>query len=131
MVQFRDGSIKAQLGNPTMETPIQYALSFPDRIESHLPRLDFAHYPNLTFERPDRETFRCLDLAYSAIARGGNTPCVMNAANEVAVQRFIEGKIGFLDIADCVEKAMQSTPFIPNPTLDDLFETDKAIRKNS
>ena len=131
MVQFRDGSIKAQLGIPTMETPIQYAFSFPERLESHLPRLDFANYPNLTFERPDRQTFRCLDLAYRAIARGGNIPCVMNAANEVAVQRFIDGKLGFLDIADFVESAMQSAPFIPNPTLDDLLETDKTVRNNS
>ena len=130
MVQFADGSIKAQLGIPTMETPIQYAFSFPERIESHLPRLDFAQYPTLTFEKPDRATFRCLDLAYSAIRRGGNMPCVMNAANEVAVQQFIEGKIGFLDIADRVETAMQSAPFIPDPTLDDLFETDNEIRKN-
>ncbi len=130
MVQFADGSIKAQLGIPTMETPIQYAFSFPERIESHLPRLDFAQYPTLTFEKPDRATFRCLDLAYSAIHRGGNMPCVMNAANEVAVQQFIEGKIGFLDIADRVETAMQSAPFIPDPTLDDLFETDNEIRKN-
>lgn len=129
MVQFVDGSIKAQLGIPTMETPIQFAFSFPDRIESHLPRLDFGLYPNLTFERPDREAFRCLDLAYRAIARGGNMPCVMNAANEVAVQQFIDGKIGFLDIADHVESAMQSAPFIANPTLDDLFETDKTIRE--
>ena len=131
MVQVRDGSIKAQLGIPTMETPIQYAFSFPERLESHLPRLDFANYPNLTFERPDRQTFRCLDLAYRAIARGGNIPCVMNAANEVAVQRFIDGKLGFLDIADFVESAMQSAPFIPNPTLDDLLETDKTVRNNS
>ena len=128
MVQFRDGSIKAQLGVPTMETPIQLAFSFPDRIESYLPRLDFAQYPSLTFERPDRTTFRCLDLAYQAIARGGNIPCVMNAANEVAVRRFIEGKIGFLDIADHVERAMQEAPFIPNPSLDDLLQTDKNIR---
>ena len=128
MVQFSDGSIKAQLGVPTMETPIQYAFSFPDRIESHLPRLDFATYPNLTFEKPDRKTFRCLDLAYHAIERGGNMPCIMNAANEVAVQLFIEGKIGFLDIADHVEHAMQTAHFIAKPTLDDLFETDKSIR---
>ena len=128
MVQFRDGSIKAQLGIPTMETPIQYALSFPERIESHLPRLDFANYPNLTFEKPDRATFRCLDLAYQAIGRGGNIPCVMNAANEVAVQQFIEGKIGFLDIADQVESAMQKAPFIARPTLDDLLQTDKTVR---
>lgn len=128
MVQFRDGSIKAQMGIPSMETPIQFAFSFPERIESHLPRLDFAQYPNLTFEQPDRTTFRCLDLAYQAIARGGNMPCIMNAANEVAVQQFIDGRIGFLDIADRVEAAMQSAPFIANPSLDDLFETDKTIR---
>lgn len=128
MVQFVDGSIKAQMGIPTMETPIQFALSFPDRIESYLPRLDFANYPNLTFEKPDREAFRCLDLAYAAIERGGNMPCVMNAANEVAVQRFIEGRIGFLDIAEFVEHAMQSAHFVANPTLDDLLLTDKTVR---
>ena len=128
MVQFQDGSIKAQLGVPTMETPIQYALTFPERIESYLPRFDFANYPNLTFENPDRETFRCLELAYYAIGCGGNMPCIMNAANEVAVQRFIDGKIGFLDIADYVEAAMQKAPFIANPTLEDLLQTDKTIR---
>ena len=129
MVQFRDGSIKAQLGVPTMETPIQYAFTFPDRIESHLPRLDFHHYASLTFEQPDRKTFRCLDLAYRAIARGGNMPCIMNAANEVAVQRFIDGSIGFLDIADFVEHSMESALFIANPTLEDLFQTDKTVRQ--
>ena len=129
MVQFCDGSIKAQLGIPSMETPIQFAFSYPERIESHLPRLDFAQYPNLTFEKPDRKTFRCLDLAYQAIGRGGNMPCVMNAANEVAVQQFIDGKIRFLDIADRIEEAMQHAPFVANPTLDDLFQTDKNIRK--
>ena len=128
MVQYADGSIKAQLGVPTMETPIQFAFSFPERIESHLPRLDFTKYPNLTFEKPDRDTFRCLDLAYRAIEKGGNMPCVLNAAGEVAVQQFIDGKIGFLDIADKVESAMQSATFIPNPTLDDLLQTDKEIR---
>jgi len=129
MVQFCDGSIKAQLGIPTMETPIQFAFSYPERIESHLPRLDFGQYPTLTFEKPDRATFRCLDLAYQAIGRGGNMPCVMNAANEVAVQQFIDGKIRFLDIADRIEEAMQRAPFVANPTLDDLFQTDKTIRK--
>ncbi|MBR2958840.1 MAG: 1-deoxy-D-xylulose-5-phosphate reductoisomerase [Bacteroidales bacterium] len=129
MVQFSDGSIKAQLGVPTMETPIQYAFSFPERIESHLPRLDFGKYHDLTFEGPDRQTFRCLDMAYSAIEQGGNMPCIMNAANEVAVQRFIDGKIGFLDIADCVERAMQTAHFIAEPTLDDLFLTDKTVRQ--
>ena len=129
MVQFADGSIKAQLGVPTMETPIQYAFSFPERIESHLPRLDFANYPSLTFEKPDRDTFRCLDLAYRAIEKGGNMPCVLNAAGEVAVQRFFDGSISFLEIADHVERAMMSAHFIANPTLDDLFETDKNIRR--
>ncbi|MBP5644785.1 MAG: 1-deoxy-D-xylulose-5-phosphate reductoisomerase [Bacteroidales bacterium] len=130
MVQYIDGSIKAQLGVPTMETPIQYAFSFPERIESHLPRLDFTQYPSLTFEKPDTETFRCLALAYEAIRRGGNMPCVMNAANEVAVQLFIEGKIGFLGIADYVEQQMQRAAFISSPTLDDLFGTDAEVRQS-
>lgn len=130
MVQFSDGSIKAQLGVPTMETPIQYALTFPERLESHLPRLDFADYPSLTFEKPDRSAFRCLDLAYRAIAQGGNMPCVMNAANEVAVQRFLGGEIGFLDIADVVEHAMQTAPFVADPSLADLLATDAEIRNH-
>ena len=129
MVQFADGSVKAQLGIPTMETPIQYAFSFPERIESFLPRLDLFSQHTLTFERPDTETFRCLSLAYKAIERGGNMPCVMNAANEVAVQQFLDGRIGFLDIADHVEHAMQEAHYIANPTLDDLIETDKTVRQ--
>ena len=128
MVQYVDGSIKAQLGVPTMETPIQYAFSFPQRIESHLPRLSFEKYAQLTFENPDTGTFRCLLLAYEAIARGGNMPCIMNAANEVAVQQFIEGKISFLQIADTVEHRMQTASFIANPTLEDLFHTDAEVR---
>ena len=128
MVQYVDGSVKAQLGVPTMETPIQYAFTFPQRIESHLPRLSFEKYSQLTFENPDTDTFRCLPLAYEAIARGGNMPCIMNAANEVAVQQFIEGKISFLQIADIVEHQMQTASFIANPTLDDLFQTDAEVR---
>ena len=128
MVQYVDGSIKAQLGVPTMETPIQYAFTFPQRIESHLPRLSFEKYSQLTFENPDTDTFRCLPLAYEAIARGGNMPCIMNAANEVAVQQFIEGKITFLQIADFVEHQMYTAPFIAKPTLDDLFQTDATVR---
>ena len=128
MVQYVDGSIKAQLGVPTMETPIQYAFSFPQRIESHLPRLSFEKYSQLTFENPDTDTFRCLPLAYEAIGRGGNMPCIMNAANEVAVQQFIEGKISFLQIADFVEHQMYTAPFIAEPTLDDHFQTDAAVR---
>ena len=129
MVQFADGSVKAQLGIPTMETPIQYAFSFPEHIESHLPRLDLFSHNTLTFERPDMDTFRCLALAYKAIERGGNMPCVMNAANEVAVQEFLDGRIGFLDIADCVERAMQDAAFIASPTIEDLIATDKIIRQ--
>lgn len=129
MVQFADGSVKAQLGIPTMETPIQYAFSFPEHIESFLPRLDLFSQHTLTFERPDMDTFRCLGLAYKAIERGGNTPCVMNAANEVAVQEFLDGRIGFLDIADRVERAMQEAPYIAKPTLEDLIETDKTVRQ--
>lgn len=128
MVQYVDGSIKAQLGVPTMETPIQYAFSFPERIESFLPRLSFEKYSQLTFENPDTKTFRCLDLAYQAIDKGGNMPCIMNAANEVAVQRFIDGKLTFLQIADFVEEQMQRAPFIAKPTLDDLFRTDSEVR---
>ena len=129
MVQFADGSVKAQLGIPTMETPIQYAFSFPEHIESHLPRLDLFTQNMLTFERPDTDTFRCLALAYKAIERGGNMPCVMNAANEVAVQEFLDGHIGFLDIADRVERAMQDAPFVASSTIEDLIATDKTIRQ--
>ncbi len=129
MVQYIDGSIKAQLGVPTMETPIQYSFSFPERLESHLPRLDFVRYPQLTFEAPDTDTFRCLPLAYEADRQGGNMPCIMNAANEVAVQQFIEGRISFLQIADFVERQMQQAPFIKNPSLDDLFHTDADLRQ--
>lgn len=128
MVQFKDGSIKAQLGTPTMETPIQVALTYPQRIESHLPRFSFLDNPQLTFAKPDTKTFRCLDLAFQAIRKGGNLPCVMNAANEIAVQKFIDGEIGFLQIADHVESVMQKAPFISNPTLEDLFESDKEAR---
>ena len=130
MVQFEDGSVKAQLGIPSMKTPIQYAFSFPKRVSSPLPRLDFAKYGQLTFGEPDTKTFRCLDLAYSAIAKGGNMPCIMNAANEVAVQKFIDGHIRFLDIADFVERCMQTATYIAKPSLDDLFETDREVRNS-
>lgn len=130
MVQFEDGSVKAQLGIPSMKTPIQYAFSFPKRVSSPLLRLDFAKYGQLTFGEPDTKTFRCLDLAYSAIAKGGNMPCIMNAANEVAVQKFIDGHIRFLDIADFVERRMQTATYIAKPSLDDLFETDREVRNS-
>ena len=129
MVQFEDGSIKAQIGTPTMETPIQYALSYPHRIESHIPRFSFWEHPELTFFRPDTETFGCLPLAYNAIEQGGNIPCVMNAANEVAVQRFIDGKLRFVDIAGFVEQAISKATYIAHPTLDQLLECDTETRK--
>lgn len=129
MVQFEDGSIKAQLGTPTMETPIQYALSYPRRIESHLPRFSFWEHPELTFARPDTDTFRCLPLAYEAIERGGNIPCVLNAANEVAVQKFIEGTLPFLGIADFVNDAMSKASYIAKPTLEELIECDISTKK--
>ena len=129
MVQFEDGSIKAQIGTPTMETPIQYALSYPHRLESHIPRFSFWEHPELTFFRPDTETFRCLPLAYNAIEQGGNIPCVMNAANEVAVQRFIDGKLRFIDIAGFVEQAISKATYIAHPTLDQLLECDTETRE--
>lgn len=129
MVQFIDGSIKAQIGVPTMETPIQYAFSYPERIESHIPRMNFTDHPQLTFTKPDTDTFKCLPLAYEAIAKGGNLPCIMNAANEVAVQKFIDGEIKFLDIADRVANSMATSHFIANPTLEDLLNTDKIVRE--
>lgn len=128
MVQFVDGSIKAQIGTPTMETPIQYALTYPQRVESHLPRFSFIDHPELTFMRPDCDTFRCLPLAYRAIERGGNIPCVMNAANEVAVQRFIDGKTRFVEIPDIVGEAMEKVTYIANPTLDELMACDAETR---
>lgn len=130
MVQFVDGSVKAQMGIPSMETPIQYALGFPERLPRHLPRLDLVGYGQLTFERPDVEVFRCLPLAYKALEKGGNMPCIMNAANEVAVQQYIDGKIRFLDIADCVEQTMAKAPFVSDPSLEDLFQTHNTIKKS-
>ena len=128
MVQFEDGSIKAQIGTPTMETPIQYALTYPSRVESHLPRFSFLEHPELTFHKPDTDTFRALPLAYEAIRRGGNMPCVLNAANEVAVQRFIDGVMPFLAIADFVADVMSKATFVKDPSLEDLLLTDSEIR---
>ena len=129
MVQFCDGSIKAQLGIPSMETPIQFAFSYPERIESHLPRLDFAQYPNLTFEKPDRKTFRCLDLAYQAIGRGGNMPCVMNAANEIAVAAFLQDRIKFTDIYSIIDQTMENAAHIERPGYEDYVASNAAARE--
>ena len=128
IVQFTDGSMKAQMGLPDMKLPIQYAIAYPERIYADYPRFDFLNYPSLTFEQPDRKSFRCLDLAFEAMHRGGNAPCVLNGANEVAVKLFLEEKIGFLQIPEVVEHAMNSVPFIEKPVLQDYFESDAAAR---
>jgi 1-deoxy-D-xylulose-5-phosphate reductoisomerase len=128
MVQFEDGSIKAQMGYPDMKLPIQYALGFPSRIKNDFPRFQFRKYPNLSFEEPDYKTFRNLGLAIEAMQNGGNKPCVLNAANEIAVWAFLKNRIGFLDITAVVEKTMESVPFIANPTLQDYFDSDGEAR---
>jgi 1-deoxy-D-xylulose-5-phosphate reductoisomerase len=128
MVQFEDGSIKAQMGLPDMKLPIQYALGFPQRIKNDFPRLDFKKFETLTFEEPDTRTFRNLALATDALFKGGNLPCVMNAANEIAVWAFLRNRIGFLDMMVVVEKAMQKVSFIEKPTLEDYLESDADAR---
>lgn len=128
MVQFTDGSIKAQMGLPDMKLPIQYALSFPDRWNSNFPRMDFNLYPNLTFEQPDLEKFRCLALAYEALDKGGNTPAIVNAANEIAVDAFLNEKIGFLQIPEIIEKVMHGIAFVSKPGYHDYVSTDRETR---
>ncbi len=128
MVQFRDGSIKAQLGLPDMRLPIQFAMSYPERLNSDFPRFDFSKYPSLTFEKPDTESFRNLALAFEALSRGGNAPCVLNAANEVAVAEFLKEKVGFLEMTDLVEECLEKMNFIAKPSFDDYLQTDKETR---
>ena len=128
MVQFEDGSMKAQMGLPDMKLPIQYALGFPNRIPNDFPRLQFKKYPTLTFEEPDYKTFRNLGLALEALKRGGNMPCVLNAANEIAVWAFLKNRIGFLDITAVVEKTIEKINFIEKPTLEEYFESDGEAR---
>lgn len=128
MVQFEDGSIKAQLGLPDMRIPIQFALSYPHRFKSDFPRFNFADHPRLTFEKPDLENFRNLRLAYDAIGKGGNMPCVLNAANEVVVDEFLNEKIGFLQMSEVVENCLQKMDFISSPTFEDHILTDKETR---
>jgi 1-deoxy-D-xylulose-5-phosphate reductoisomerase len=128
MVQFEDGSIKAQMGLPDMKLPIQYALSFPQRIKNNFPRFDFKKINNLTFEEPDVRTFRNLGLSIEALNKGGNLPCVMNAANEIAVYAFLKNRIGFLEMTDLIEKTMQHVPYIDKPTLEEYFESDGEAR---
>ncbi len=128
MVQFADGSIKSQMGLPDMRLPIQYALSFPQRIPSSFPRYDFKKPHTLTFEEPDIRTFRNLGLAIEALKKGGNWPCILNAANEIAVYAFLRNRIGFLDMTAVVEETLTKIPFIEKPTLDEYFESDGAAR---
>lgn len=128
MVQFEDGSIKAQMGLPDMKLPIQYALSFPLRLPNNFPRYDFKKVSTLSFEEPDVKTFRNLILATEALHKGGNLPCIMNAANEIAVYAFLRNRINFLDMTDVIEKTMAQVPFILNPTLEEYFESDGDAR---
>jgi 1-deoxy-D-xylulose-5-phosphate reductoisomerase len=127
-VQFEDGSIKAQLGVPDMKLPIQYALGFPERLKNTFKRFSFMDYPNLTFEKPDLETFRNLQLAYTAMEKGGNMPCILNAANEIAVARFLKNQIGFLNMPDLIADCMEKITFVSNPTLEDYVATNKETR---
>ncbi|WP_233219229.1 1-deoxy-D-xylulose-5-phosphate reductoisomerase [Adhaeribacter arboris] len=129
LVQFKDGSLKAQLGLPDMKLPIQYALSYPYRLKNSFPRFDFMDYPQLTFEKPDLETFRNLALAFSAMERGGNAPCVLNAANEVVVNAFLENKIGFLQMSDIIESCLAKVAYIAGPALSDYVATDQETRR--
>ena len=131
MVQFCDGSIKAQLGQPDMRHPIQYALTFPDRLNAQVERANLADIHQLTFEKPDYKKFRNLGLAYDALRRGGNIPCILNAANEVAVDAFLKGKIGFFAMSDIIEQTISETAFISSPTLDDYIATDREARARS
>jgi 1-deoxy-D-xylulose-5-phosphate reductoisomerase len=131
IVQFTDGSMKAQMGLPDMKLPIQYALAYPQRIRSDFPRFDFMKYPQLTFEQADTKTFRNLALAFEAMNRGGNAPCVLNAANEIAVDSFLKDKIGFLEMSDVVEKCLEKVDFIQNPSYEDYVATDKETRRRA
>jgi len=128
MVQFEDGSVKAQLGLPDMKLPIQYALGFPHRIPNNFPRADFRRIQNLSFEQPDLKTFRNLALAIDALNKGGNLPCVMNAANEIAVYAFLKNRIGFLDMTDVIERTMEKISFISSPSLEEYYESDGEAR---
>ena len=129
IVQFQDGSMKAQMGLPDMRLPIQYAMAFPQRLENTFPRFGFPDYPSLTFEQVDTRVFKNLALAFDALRRGGNAPCILNAANEITNRAFLDGKISFPGIGDLNEAAMETVGFVQHPSLEDLFETDTATRE--
>ena len=128
LVQFRDGSMKAQMGLPDMKLPIHYAMAYPKRVQTNFPRFNFMNYPELTFQQPDRTAFRNLELAYEAMSRGGNMPCIINAANEVVVNAFLEDRIGFLEMSDVIARCMSDVQFIAAPTLNNYLETDQHTR---
>lgn len=131
IVQFADGSMKAQMGLPDMKLPIQFALGYPQRLKSNFPRFNFLDYPSLTFEQPDIDTFQNLQLAYEALQKGGNAACVLNAANEVAVQAFLENKIGFLNMSDLIEHCMAKVAYIEKPGYEDYVQTDRETRREA
>ena len=128
IVQFEDGSMKAQMGLPDMKLPIQYALGFPNRLKSDFPRFNFLDYPQLTFEQPDPKTFRNLALAFEALKQGGNQPCILNAANEFVVDAFLKDKVSFLQMSDIIEQCMQKVSFIKKPNYNDYVATDAETR---
>jgi 1-deoxy-D-xylulose-5-phosphate reductoisomerase len=128
LVQFNDGSMKAQMGLPDMKLPIHYAFAYPGRISSNFKRFNFMDYPELTFSKADRSTFRNLDLAFEALRRAGNMPCIINAANEVVVNAFLQNQIGFLEMSDIIEQCMSDISFIATPTLNNYLETDQHTR---
>jgi 1-deoxy-D-xylulose-5-phosphate reductoisomerase len=127
-VQFEDGSIKAQLGIPDMKLPIQYALGFPNRLKNNFKRFSFFDYPNLSFEKADEKTFRNLSLAFRAMSKGGNSACILNAANEIAVEAFLNDKIGFLNMSDLIDNCLEKITFVKSPTIEDYIETDQQTR---
>ncbi|TKG92376.1 1-deoxy-D-xylulose-5-phosphate reductoisomerase [Puteibacter caeruleilacunae] len=129
IAQFKDGSMKAQMGLPDMKLPIVYAMTFPERLETTFPRFNFLDYPSLTFEKPDLEVFRNAALAYEAMKIGGNMPCILNAANEIAVEEFLKDKISFLFMPELIEQVMEKSPYIAAPTLEDYVESDKEARE--
>ena len=127
-VQFTDGSVISQLGLPDMKLPIQYALGFPERLKNNFKRFSFFDFPNLTFEKADTKTFRNLNLAYRSLKKGGNMSCILNAANEVVVEAFLNDKVGFLSMSDVIENCMEKITFVKNPTLEDYVKTDLETR---
>ena len=131
IVQFEDGSMKAQMGLPDMKLPIQFAMTYPNRVKSDFPRFDFINYPSLTFEKPDMEVFRNLALAFESMKAGVNMPCILNAANEIAVSGFLKDQVGFLEMSDVVERCMQEISFLKNPTYEDYVLTDKETRQKA